>query len=85
MRLALEDLAVLHDLPLDDRPRLIFGARLAGCEREPGGGWVVHFERDSGVLVTDHDAVVAALTQPPDEPGRPGVTPKCDQASHLPR
>jgi hypothetical protein len=67
VRLALEDLAVMHDLPLDERPRLVFGARLAGCEREPGGGWVVRFERDSGVLLTDLDAVVAALTQPPDE------------------
>jgi hypothetical protein len=67
VRLALEDLTALHDLPLDDRPRLVFGARLAGCEREPGGGWVVRFDRDSGVLMTDADAVVAALTQPPDE------------------
>jgi hypothetical protein len=67
VRMALEDLAVMHDLPLEARPRLVFGARLAGCEREPGGGWVVRFERESGVLLTDHDAVAAALTQPPDE------------------
>jgi len=66
-RAALEDLVLLHDLPLDDGPRLVFGARLAGCEREAGGGWVIRFERDSGVLLTDLDAVVAAMTRPPDE------------------
>jgi len=66
-RAALEDLEILNDLPLDDGPRLVFGARLAGCEREAGGGWVVRFERDSGVLLTDLGAVVAAMTRPPDE------------------
>jgi len=57
-RLALEDLALLHDLPLEQSPRLIFGARLAGCERDEGGTWVVRFERDSAVLLTDLAAAV---------------------------
>ena len=29
--------ALLHDLPLDDQPRLIFGGRLRHCSREGGG------------------------------------------------
>jgi hypothetical protein len=55
IRLAFEDLDLLRDLPLNDSPRLIFGARLAGCRREEGGGWVVRFEPGSGVLLTDPD------------------------------
>jgi hypothetical protein len=67
VRLALEDLLILRDLPLEDEPRLIFGASLAGCEREEGGGWVIHFEPSSGVLMTDLEALVACMTQPPDK------------------
>jgi hypothetical protein len=59
-RLALDDLAILKDLRLDDAPRLIFGARLARCELEEGGSWVIHFEPQSGVLLTDPDAAQAA-------------------------
>ena len=55
VRLAFEDLELFQDLPLDDSPRLIFGARLAGCRREEGGTWVVRFERGSGVMLTDPD------------------------------
>ncbi len=67
VRVALGDLEVLRELPLEDEPRLIFGASLAGCEREEGGGWVVHFVPDSGVLMTDLDALVACMTGPPDK------------------
>ena len=55
VRLAFGDLELLQDISLDDSPRLIFGARLAGCRREEGGTWVIRFERDSGVLLTDPD------------------------------
>jgi hypothetical protein len=61
VRLALEDLEVLRDLPLGNEPRLIFGARLRSCLREQGGVWVVRFEPDSGVLFTDAEAVEAAF------------------------
>jgi hypothetical protein len=61
VRLALEDLQVLRGLPLDDEPRVIFGARLRSCLREQGGAWVVRFEPDSGVLFTDAEAVEAAF------------------------
>jgi hypothetical protein len=60
VRLALEDLEELRDLPLDEGPRLIFGARLAGCDREGEGKWVIRFAADSGVLLTDADAAEAA-------------------------
>jgi len=66
-RVALEDLDVLRDLPLDDSPRLVFGARLLSCEREAGGELVIRLEPDSGVLLTDLEAVVAAEVQAPDE------------------
>jgi hypothetical protein len=55
VRVAFEELELFQDLPLDDSPRLIFGARLAGCRREEGGGWVVRLEPDSAVLLTDPD------------------------------
>jgi hypothetical protein len=59
-RMALDDLAVLKDLPLEDAPRLIFGARVSKCELEEGGTWVIRFEPQSGVLLTDADAAQAA-------------------------
>jgi DNA-directed RNA polymerase subunit RPC12/RpoP len=62
-RLALEELTLLGQLPLDTPRRWLFGARLAGCGREAGGGWVVHFEPDSGVLVSDE--IAAAVCCPP--------------------
>jgi hypothetical protein len=61
VRVALEDLAVLRDLPLEDGPRLIFGARLLRCRREEAGTWVIRFEPDSGVLLTDPAAVEACF------------------------
>jgi hypothetical protein len=67
VRVALEDLTVLSDLPLDESPRLIFGARLRRCTREEGGGWVVRFEPDSGVLMTEPAAVEACLSMPGDD------------------
>jgi hypothetical protein len=66
VRLALEELTLLNDLPLDDEPRMLFGARLRSCEREEAG-WVVRFEPDSGVLLTDLDAVAACFPVPPDK------------------
>ncbi|MFO0842936.1 MAG: hypothetical protein U0797_11150 [Gemmataceae bacterium] len=75
VRVALGDLLVLRDLPLDDAPRLIFGARLAGCGREEGGGWVVRFDPDSGVLLTELAAVEACYPAPLD----PGVKPTLER------
>jgi hypothetical protein len=65
-RVALEDLEVLRHLPLDPPRRLLFGARLSGCAREEGGAWVVRFQPDSGVLLTDPGA--AACCPAPLDP-----------------
>jgi hypothetical protein len=63
VRLAVDELTLLRRLPLDPPRRLFFGARLAKVNREQGG-WVIHFDPDSGVLFTDPDA---ALCVPLDE------------------
>jgi hypothetical protein len=66
-RVALEDLEILRELPLADETRLIVGGRVSACVREPGGGWVIRFEPDSGVLLTDQGAVTAGFAVPLDE------------------
>lgn len=63
-RVALDDLALLRDLPLEPACRMLFGARLAYCGREAGGGWVVRFEPDSAVLLTDEAAVGNCIPGP---------------------
>lgn len=59
LRVALEDLRLLQELPLEET-RVIFGARLAACERETGGHWVIRLAPDSGVLLTEREALEAA-------------------------
>jgi hypothetical protein len=63
-RLALEELKLLERVPLEPPPRLLFGARLAHVGREEGGAWVVRFEPDSGVLLTDLGAAEAICPAP---------------------
>lgn len=65
--LEMSDLALLALLPLDAPVRLLFGGRLASIRRERFGEWVVRLEPDSGVLLTDTDAVVG-LGLDPREP-----------------
>ncbi len=60
----LDDLALLRHLPLDGARRLIFGARLAGIRLERNGGWRVDLEPDSGVLLTEAQAIKAVLPHP---------------------
>jgi hypothetical protein len=59
------DLGVFASLSLERPRRLLFGARLASVGRERGV-WVVRFERDSGVLLTDEGAVSACGLAPLD-------------------
>jgi len=66
VRIALEDLTVLGSLPLERPQRMLFGGRLAAVERGQGGRWVVHFEPDSGVLLTDRGAAEAVCPAPLD-------------------
>lgn len=58
-RVALEDLTLVRQFPLDPPRRWLFGARLASCRREDGGIWVIRFEPDSTVLLTD--AIAASI------------------------
>jgi hypothetical protein len=60
-RVALEDLELLKDLPLETPRRMVFGGRLEDLSRGQGGGWVVHFDPGSGVLLTDPGAVATCL------------------------
>jgi hypothetical protein len=64
VRLALEDLKLLQTMPPQPPTRMLFGARLAGCVREEGGGWVIHFEAESGVLLTDPGAAASCCPAP---------------------
>lgn len=65
-RVALEDLTLLRQLPLDPPRRWLFGARLSGCGRENGGRWVFHFDPDSAVLLSDESAAAACCPAPLD-------------------
>lgn len=67
VRWHLEDVRLLHGLPLDMPWRLLVGARLTNITREASGTWVIHFAPDSGVLLTDEPAVAAGLYAPVDE------------------
>jgi hypothetical protein len=65
-RVALEDLTLLQQLPLDPAVRMLFGGRLARCGREKGGAWVVRFQPGSAVLLTDTGAAEACCPVPLD-------------------
>jgi hypothetical protein len=66
-RVALEDLTLLRQLPLDPPRRWLFGVRLANCQREEGGVWVFRFEPESAVLLTDEAAAAACCPGPVDD------------------
>jgi len=66
-RVALEDLTLLRQLPLDPPRRWLFGAHLANCRREHGGIWVFRFEPDSAVLLSDEIAAAVCCPHPLDE------------------
>jgi hypothetical protein len=63
-RIDWENLKLLRDLRLDQPQRLFLGARLAKVEPEPGGTWVVRLDPDSGVLVTNAQAIGIVLFGP---------------------
>jgi hypothetical protein len=66
-RLDLTNLHMLKGLPLQQPQRLLFGLRLADIRLEAEGIWVIRFEPDSGVLLTDLGAAVACCSQPAEE------------------
>lgn len=62
--LELHDLKLLNRLPLQNASqRVVFGARLAGLRRDAQNRFVVSFDPESGVLVTDEE--VADVCCPP--------------------
>jgi hypothetical protein len=64
--LELQNLELLNRLPLQNaQQRVVFGARLAGLQRDALNKFVVSFDAKSGVLVTDE--VVAEVCCPPLE------------------
>jgi hypothetical protein len=67
VHLELKNLKVLQPLPLADPQRLLLGARLAEVRREGAGSYLVQFEPDSGVLLTDVDVASKCVLQPLDE------------------
>jgi hypothetical protein len=56
VQLDLDNLELLHQLPLDPAKRVLFGARLKNVKHEAGRGWVGQLAQDSGVLLTDAGA-----------------------------
>jgi hypothetical protein len=57
-RIRVEDLQLLGYLPAPPR-RWIFGARLASVQDDAFWGWLIRLEPDSGVLLTDRQALVS--------------------------
>jgi hypothetical protein len=77
------DLNLLKCLPLERPRRLLFGARLESVARE-GGVWVIRFERDSGVLMTDEGAVAACGLAPLDDDLREVLRRQAEWAPTVP-
>jgi hypothetical protein len=50
-------------LPLHKPQRLLFGLRLASVRREAEGSWVIRFDPNRGVLLTDREAAAACSPQ----------------------
>jgi hypothetical protein len=83
-RLEIGDLKLLQPLPLDQPQRLLFGARVAAIGREPPGVWVIRFEPESGVLLSDTGAVSAFCPQPMDDELREVVKRQAEWEQELP-
>jgi hypothetical protein len=60
-RVALEDLTLLHLLPLQMPQRWLIGARIKNVDREGGPGWVIRLDTDSAVLFTTREPVEGEL------------------------
>jgi hypothetical protein len=84
VRLELGELTLLQALPLDPPQRLVFGARLASIAREPPGVWVVRFSPDSGVLLTDEEALAACSPAPLDDELREVLGRQAEWAAEQP-
>jgi len=70
-RVALDDLALVGQLPLQVPQRWIVGARLKSIEREGSPAWVVRLEPDSGVLMAERVPLEAEVPSLRDDPEWP--------------
>jgi hypothetical protein len=78
------ELKLLRQLSLGSGRRLVFGARLANVAREDGGVWVIRFDPDSGVLLTDEGAAEACGLVPVDDNLRRILAEQAQWARNLP-
>jgi hypothetical protein len=83
-RLDLDGLKLLKALPLQEPQRLLFGARLTAITREPPGRWVVRFDPDSGVLLTDESIAAACCPPPIDDDLKAVLKRQAEWAAALP-
>jgi hypothetical protein len=86
-RVELNDLKVMAKLPLAEPRRMLFGARLAGLEREERGGhgsWVIRLDPDSGVLLTDEEVAGACCPRPLDAELQSVLARQAEWAATLP-
>lgn len=63
----LADVHLLRLLPLEKPQRLLIGLRLASAGLEAEGMWVIRFEPDSAVLLTDLGAAAASCARPVED------------------
>jgi hypothetical protein len=66
-RLDLTNVRLFNSLLMQEPRRLLFGLRLAEIHLEAEGMWVIGFEPDSGVLLTDLGAAAACCSQPEED------------------
>ena len=60
-------LKVLTKVDLGQPRRVIFGARLHSIQRGEGGVWIIRFDPDSGVLITEPELLRFVSGQPLDD------------------
>jgi hypothetical protein len=68
-RLDLRELKLLQDLNLNQQSRVLFGARLASCQRKENH-WSIEFDLESGVLLTQARAAINQCRAWTDEESR---------------
>jgi hypothetical protein len=66
VRLDLQSLSLFKGIPLEEPVDVLFGVRLASAERNSLGEWVITFQQEGGVFITDEEPAFACCFQPPD-------------------
>ncbi len=58
VHLSLAELELFEKLPLPEPRRILWAARLEEIQREPRQGWTIHFDPQSGLLLTEKKALL---------------------------